>query len=148
INNDSAIALLQFKAKLGNSISTDVQIANTRTNKGFVSFTEKPGKFTLKNVCTSGGLRLFEPNPEIVFKVTLEPSNSIVELTFTPYEVGKHKLVISDLLGNIIAKLDTDVQKIETMNLLFFMDGIGNGIYILRVEGPTTLVSQKFLWLK
>ncbi|MGC8956253.1 MAG: choice-of-anchor D domain-containing protein [Candidatus Kapaibacteriota bacterium] len=148
INNDSAIALLQFKAKLGNSISTDVQIANTRTNKGFVSFTEKPGKFTLKNVCTSGGLRLFEPNPEIVFKVTLEPSNGIVELTFTPYEVGKHKLVISDLLGNIIAKLDTDVQKIETMNLLFFMDGIGNGIYILRVEGPTTLVSQKFLWLK
>jgi hypothetical protein len=148
INNDSAIALLQFRAKLGNEVSTNINIENTRTNKGLATFTERPGKLTLKNICTSGGLRLFQPMPKVVFEVNPLPSNGTLELTFTPYETGKHKISISDLLGNIILDVFFNVSNIETTFVPIYLFEIGNGVYILTIEGPTTLRTQKFLWLK
>ncbi|ROL58196.1 choice-of-anchor D domain-containing protein [Bacteroidetes/Chlorobi group bacterium Naka2016] len=148
INNDSAIAMLQFKAKLGNAVSTDIEIGNTRTNKGFVVFTEKPGKFTLKNVCNSGGLRLFEPKPMVVFDINPVPSNNTIELTFTPLETGMHRITICDLLGNTLISTNFEFQKVETIVYQIYAKELNNGIFILRLEGPTTLRSQKFIWLK
>lgn len=148
INNDSVIALLQFRAKLGNSISTDINIENSKTNKGLVTFTEKSGKFTLKNVCMSGGPRLFQPVPQVLFEIKPAPNNGMLELKFTPYEAGLHKIVISDLLGNVIQEVKIDIANTETILIPIYLFELGNGFYILSLESPATLRTQKFLWLK
>jgi hypothetical protein len=148
LNSDSAIALLHFKAKLGNSVSTKIEIRNSQALKGFIQFTEKQGMFSLKDVCSSGGLRLFEPNPNVVFVVNTEPSNDFVNLRFTPLELGLHKIVFTDLLGNSILSLNVDINSAYEQYIPVKFSNALNGIYIVRIEGPTTLRSQKFLWLK
>ncbi|MCX7908909.1 MAG: choice-of-anchor D domain-containing protein [Ignavibacteria bacterium] len=148
IGNDSAIALLLFKAKLGNSPWTDIIIQNTKTAKGFVNFIEKPGKLTLKNICESGGLRLFEPNPKTVISILTEPKNNLINLRFSPIELGLHRVVISDFLGNSLISLDIAVEGNEEQNIPIFINNFGEGVFILRIEGPTSIRTQKFLWLK
>ncbi|MFN3782087.1 MAG: hypothetical protein ACK4SO_07920, partial [Candidatus Kapaibacteriota bacterium] len=106
VNSDSAIALLQFRAKLGNSPETKIDLTNTKTTKGLVIFAEKPGKLTIKNICNSGGLRLFEPNPNTPFLLHADPGTQSIYVKFTPRELSQHKLIITDLLGNVIEKLE------------------------------------------
>lgn len=148
INNDSAIALLQFRAKLGNSHQTIIKLENTKTLKGIVRFTEKPGKLTIRNICNSGGLRLFEPNPNILFEITTEPGNDVVYVKFTALEIGLHKLIVSDLLGKVISYVVVNVDESTEKGISIYVRNLGTGCYFLRIEGPTTMRNQKFFWLR
>lgn len=148
INSEQAIALLKFKAKLGNDTSTAIYIQNTKTAKGFVSFTEKLGKFTLLDVCKSGGLRLYEPNPSPIFLVSVNSGSNTIEIVFDPLEIGLHKIVISDIFGNSVYSYFVEVDQPIQQKVHFYENLLSNCIYFVRIEGPTTIRTQKIYWIK
>jgi len=148
INSDSAIALLNFRAKLGNDTSTSVAIRNTRTAKGFVVFKETNGSFSLKNVCKSGGLRLFEPQPGPIFMVTTNPSENSIDVVFEPLELGIHKITLTDIFGNIIFSTEYEFSSPSQQEFRVYNNILSDGVYFVRVEGPTTVRSKKVFWVK
>ncbi len=148
INSDSAIALLQFRAKLGNSPQTNIDLSNTKTTKGLVIFAEKPGKLTIKNICNNGGLRLFEPNPNTVFFLYAEPGTNQLFVKFTPREISRHRLTITDLLGNVVEKLEFEETDYSEKQLVINFSNSVTGIYIVRLESLSSVLTQKFFWLK
>ncbi len=148
INNDSAIALLQFRAKLGNNQSTDIFVENTKTAKGYVKFMERNGKLTIKNICNSGGPRLFDPYSSTIFFVYLEANSNIAYVKFTPEEFGFHRIVITDLFGHNLLATELFINDSFEKEVPMILNNFALGAYFIRIEGPTNVRYQKFFWLK
>lgn len=148
INSDSAIALLSFRAKLGNDTSTSIVIQNTRVAKGFVVFKETAGSFSLKNICRSGGLRLFEPKPEPILNVISNPYENTIDVVCDPLELGPHKIYLTDIFGNTIVSTEIEFSTPIRQEFRIYLNLLSDGVYFLRVEGPTTVRSKKVFWVR
>ncbi|MCX7879676.1 MAG: choice-of-anchor D domain-containing protein [Ignavibacteria bacterium] len=148
IASDSAIAKLKFRAKLGNNTTTDIIIENTKTAKGLVNFKETKGKFTLLNVCSSGGLRLFEPGLNPFYSVIINANEQKVYLKFYPYELGNHKFRIYNVYGIQFAEFSIDIKEAREYKIDLPFEQIPEGIYFVTAESQTSFTSVKFIWLK
>lgn len=145
---DSTVANLRFRAKLGTDEFTDIVISNTKTAKGFVAFKENTGKLTIKNICKSGGPRLFDPRAVEKFIVTPNYDNRTVDIRISMIEVGSYTLQIFNTNGVLIYKSNLDLKEPTETLLQIPFQLQSEGLYIIVLNTPSTIQTQKFIWIK
>lgn len=147
--NDSTIAKLRFRAKLGDAETTEISISNTKTKMGFVRFIEKPGKLTLTNICQSGGPRLFDPwGSPATIRIVNNPESNSIYIKINAIETGLHSVLIYNIQGKLIKKFEIAFPKPSEENLILPMNLEEEGVYIVVLRTPTQILSEKFVLLK
>lgn len=147
--NDSSIAKLRFRAKLGTAETTDIIISNTKTKEGYVRFSEKSGKLSITNICQSGGPRLFDPwGTFSLLKVKVISQSNNISLAFNPIEKGKHFFSIYNLEGQIIAHYEINFQSLSEANFNIITNLQNEGVYLVVVITPSQVLSEKFVFLR
>ncbi len=145
---DSTIANLRFRAKLGTDEFTDIIMSNTKAAKGYIVFKENAGKLTITNICKSGGPRLFDPRA--VQKLVVAPNfdNETVDVQFSTPEQGSYTLQI--LNTNAVQVYKTTIiasNRQETLLQVPFQLQ-SEGAYIVVLNTPSSIYTQKFIWIK
>ncbi|MGQ9819664.1 MAG: choice-of-anchor D domain-containing protein [Candidatus Kapaibacteriales bacterium] len=146
---DSTIAKLRFRAKLGNAESSEIKISNTKTQKGFVRFEENAGRFTLINICQSGGPRLFDPwGNRTNLQVQTNPQTGEVLLKINVTERGPHLISLYNLYGKLLInfKIYFPNPIEEILHLPSYI--LEQGIYLIVLETPTEMLKEKFVLLR
>lgn len=145
---DSTIANLRFRAKLGTDEFTDIVISNTKTTRGFVTFKENVGKLTITNICKSGGPRLFYPRGAEKLIVAPNYDAKTIDIRLLMIESGSYTLQIFNTNGVMIYKSTIDLKEPNEMFLQIPFQLHSEGTYIVVLNTPSIIQTQKFIWIK
>lgn len=146
---DSTIAKLKFRAKLGNEESTEIKIFNTKTKKGFVRFEETAGKFTLTNICQSGGPRLFDPwGSRTSLQILTNQESREINLKINTIEKGSHLISFHNIYGKSVLNLEIYFSNPveETLHIPFNI--LEQGVYLVVLKTPTEMLTEKFVLIR
>ena len=132
-----------FKAMLGKAKSTQVRVANTSVTTGKAIFEETPGNFDLKEVCESGGIRLFSPTGLAgLLQITPNPTGGNITITYETIESGTTRLWLSDILGINALELFNGSSSQGVHETQVDLSKLSSGRYIVILQTPTAKFSK------
>jgi hypothetical protein len=144
-NTDSILAILKFKAALGNDTITSLKIDNiVPIGRGRIVISKEDGLFQLTGVCREGGNRLFEAKGKLVLSQNRpNPAGSNTNLEFEIIETGYTSIYIMDMTGKVVKtilnkSLSRGVYSIS-MNLM----DLPSGSYYYILQTPSEKISKR-----
>lgn len=132
---DSILTFMKFRAMLGNSEYTALEILDAETKYGLVEFNEIPGRYRLIIDDTS---HLFDPFRESRY---LSPyPNPTIGLTYIKFELsepGYSKLSLHDYVGREVEIISHKLYKAGIQEASFNASKYSAGMYFLVLKTPT-----------
>lgn len=140
------LAVLSFRAGLGDDTITSLRLDNYRSFGGKVRLTSSPGTFHLTGVCTEGGARLWRPGGvTALLSVSPQPAESFVRAEYELAAASAIEWTLTDNLGRrtvIISQAPEDAG-IHAAEL--DMRYVPKGMYVLRMNTGIESVSLPLL---
>lgn len=141
--NTDILNKLEFTAVLGNDSCTDISIEKFQWNCEDVKVQTFNGKFCLKNICKASGQRLFDDEGKFFLSQNLpNPSTNITEITFGIIEEGISKLVIHDILGNVIHIEAEAYYKPGEYKAYVNTSEFARGVYFYTLKSPSSSITR------
>ncbi len=142
------LARIPMVACLGDGITTPIELLvfdwlDEKGDKIEYETQLQSGKFTVRGICTEGGVRLYDADGQAsMFMVTPHPIRSGTELRFTILEQGITTISLTDVLGRhlILAQgaYPNGIHSVEIST-----NTLTNGIYLLMMQTPTQVFTQQ-----
>lgn len=96
--------------------------------------------------CDEGESRLLTfTNPKSSIIEIKYNNNSNVDIIFNAIESGNNKIIISDILGNIIENMDITTKSGNSIKLEFSFNNYLNGVYHILIVTPSEIYNEKIL---
>ncbi len=133
------LSSLQFRAMLGNVLTSDIKIENTVAQNGYVEFSEQSGTFLLTGVCEEGStLRLFDPTGtrNEILTPAPHPVSSDTELAFSTREKGNIRLEVIDVSGRTTHVLFEGYLERGEHLVPFRVSELETGTYLIVLKSP------------
>lgn len=138
------LALLQFRAMLGDSIATGLTLEGAESVGETIDVRTMSGRFQLLGVCTDGGTRLVRATGEGgILKVRPNPLNGSGDITVRTIESGRTRLVMMDLLGREVAVLHDGELSLGEHLMPLRMENLAAGSYTILLVTPTARYIQR-----
>jgi len=95
----------------------------------------------------------FDKEPFIPERLTLQPAfpnpfNSITTIRYSLPEASSMKLSVRDLTGRKVVVLASGNREAGVHSAIWSADGVGSGLYFVRLETDTKTITQKVLLVK
>lgn len=150
IFKEGTLAKLNFKVGLGNDTVSTLRLSNSSPiGGGRIVIKEESGKFTLKNYCTQGGTRLFDPSGKFNLDIKGDqPIQNPVEVVYELLEPGRTLLQIVDLNGNPVSTLFDYDAKPGKYSVSLNPDELSDGVYILILKSPNQKLTKRIMIVK
>ncbi|MGA2297094.1 MAG: choice-of-anchor D domain-containing protein [FCB group bacterium] len=150
---EQATKTFKFRAMLGDSVSTQLILQNSRVEVGQANFDETNiGTFTLLGVCkniTTGVLRLYDPTGTAQFiSIKPNPASSAVQLDYEISEKGNTKIWLANVLGNNVLTLLDEYSEAGVKSLSFNTMDLSNGVYFIIMQTPTQIFNSRISIIK
>ncbi len=142
--SEGELLRVEFIAALGEKMSTPLEFLVFN----WVDGTSVPvrmiaGRFTLTDICETGGRRLVDASGNAAIKsVRPNPAHAVSEIEYEVNEHGRTQLVIVDLLGQPVATLvNGDLQPGRYL-VQFDASKLASGTYFCVLQTPTLRLHQ------
>jgi WD40 repeat protein len=136
--SDSVLGMLTFTATLGDDTTTTLHLSNQTSNPAILSLSSSDSTFTLLGVCTSGGLRLLNPNGvATITSIQPNPAQESILVNLSLTEQGRTVIDLLDTRGRIAKILFDGTPSLGQQTLTFDLHGLASGAYSLRLTTPT-----------
>lgn len=132
---DTVLTYLYFKAVLGNSDHTKVNLESFRWTECESSIAMIDNAVQITNLCEAGGTRLFFPNavPNSLKQNYPNPFDKTTKIEFTARADSKAKVIISNLLGEILQTYEYDCKANSKYELNIDAFSLPAGIYCYKL---------------
>jgi len=137
IGPDSVIALLRFRAMLGDALSTPLTLDDVAPVGGKAVVARIPGSFTLTDLCAEGGTRLLSTGSFSLKPARPNPAVSLAEIEYEIVEDGRVRLVVTDALGRRVTVLVDADMKAGRYVVPFDVSLLASGLYYYELRTPT-----------
>lgn len=97
-------------------------------------------------VCNEGEPRLltFTTQNKSIIEIKYYNSSN-VDITFNAIESGNNKIIISDIMGNIIENKEIETKSGNSVNIKLNVNNYLNGIYFITITTPSEIYSEKIM---
>lgn len=148
-DTDTNVTFLNFLAAWGNAEETDIIPVNTYTFGHNLNVTEISGKFKLKDICFSGGARLYlDTSWFYLSEITPNPVTEFINFTYNIIENGTYEIVLTDVSGGNMVTIETGKKPAGCYNKTIPLKNIGNGVYHLIYRNGSLIDIKKFVVIK
>ena len=143
--NEIEIAELPFRTALGNDSTSTLNINGAKVlGKAKLKIFESDGNFRLLDLCTEGGVRLFDASEK--FNLESPSPNPLVASTYINYELLENsniELDVIDYTGNRLLSIDSGYKSIGTYSASLDIDKLPSGIYFIRLQTQNQSIVRK-----
>ncbi len=143
--NEIEIAELPFRTALGNDSTSLLNINGAKVlGKAKLKIFETDGNFRLLDLCTEGGVRLFDASNK--FNLETPSPNPLVASTYINYELledGIIELDVIDYTGNKLFSIDSGYKNIGKYSSELNIDKLPSGLYFIRLQTQTQILVRK-----
>ena len=148
-DTDSIVTFLNFLATWGNAEETDIIPVNTYTFGHNLNVTEISGKFSLEDICFSGGARLYVDTIRFYLSdITPNPVNENLNFTYSIIENSYYEILLTDVSGGFIMTIEAGTKPLGSYSKAISLKNIGNGVYYLIYKNGSLIDIKKFVLLK
>ncbi len=139
----SGIAILRFRAMLGNDSVTVLSLQNVAT-KGFPALIDTIcGTFKLKGICYANGPRLVSgTGQQQSLSINPNPADSKTMIDIVSFEQGEISLELHDVNGRLIKTLLKSELAPGTKSMYLQTTEFASGPYLLVMRTPTEVVTK------
>ncbi|MGA2296920.1 MAG: DUF2341 domain-containing protein, partial [FCB group bacterium] len=142
---DGILYNFDFVSTLGDSECTDINISDFKWLNGLSNVDMISGRFCLTDVCKEGGERLFNSDGKISFEQCKpNPATDNTVIDFEVIEKARTQIYIMDILGRKVGTIFDKFTDPGKYTIQFDVSSIENGLYILVLQTPTSLL-QRFM---
>ncbi len=146
---DSILGFVPTVATLGDEVTTELILENSRAVDGFLDLSEVPGSFTLIGLCEEGGTRLFRSTGRIQLQQNHpNPFNSSTVIGFSLREAGPTRLFVVDALGREVSVLFDQDAEPGSYTARFDAGTLPAGLYRVLLVSAGQMLSQPMLLVK
>lgn len=146
--NDVALRL-PFLVTLGAREQTVIEVLQSQPVGGRLTIVERPGSFTLEQICREGGTRLFDGSVRAGIRaVRPNPFNPSTEILVGIAGEEETEIFVTDLLGRRVATLASGVMKPGEYSIRFDAQGLPSGMYIVVLRTADVLRTANMLLSK
>ena len=143
--NEIEIAELPFRTALGNDSTSTLNINGAKVlGKAKLKIFEADGNFRLLDLCTEGGVRLFDASEK--FNLESPSPNPLVASTFINYELLENsniELEVIDYTGNRLISIDSGYKSIGKYSVSLDIDKLPSGVYFIRLQTQNQNIVRK-----
>jgi hypothetical protein len=140
---------LKFRAVFGDSVCSMIRLDSIVWENAIVKSQTKNAVVCLLDICRAYGTRLFLHTGQLRLEQSFpNPASDKIEIEYETIEIGRHKLYITDVFGNIVemvfegdTKPKADVASVSTINF-------AQGVYFYVLETPTRVLKRKMQIIK
>jgi hypothetical protein len=146
-DGSNVLALIPSTAMLGRVDTTDLTIESFEWIEPLVEFptTTVDGIFWLENNCPEGGERQYIKSGVVILKpISPNPVAGAAVASFELVEPGRTRLTISDALGKLVSVVLDDDAVAGSFAIPLDLQSLLPGSYLLVLETPTQIRSQRF----
>ncbi len=142
------IGEFSFISTLGNAESTDIILEESKASPGALRFTEKPGSFTLSDICYEGGKRLVFKQSDFYLLCLPNPAGEKCVFEYGLVENANFTIKIFDIYGKMVKLVEEGFQKAGTYKKEADLSDLSGGVYYIRLKSPALVLTKKLLILK
>ncbi len=140
---------LKFRAVFGDSVCSMIRLDSIVWENATVKSQTKSSVVCLLDICQAYGTRLFLHTGQLRLEQSFpNPASDKIEIEYETIEIGRHKLYITDVFGNIIETIfDGDTK--PKADVISIATGIlAQGVYFYILETPTRSLKRKMQIIK
>lgn len=137
----------RFKAALGNAETSPVRLVEMEWHRGCPpDFAIEEGSFTLTELCTDGGVRLFNTDGTLKLdRIEPNPASGNMSISFEVIESGPTALYVMDMHGRKIGTLLKGEMTAGAYRTDFNVATWPQGNYLVVLETPTAQLTKKLI---
>jgi WD40 repeat protein len=143
--NELEVAQLQFRTALGNDSTSSLNINGAKVlGKAKLKIYETDGNFRLLDLCTEGGIRLFDASNS--FSLESPSPNPLIANSYVNYELLENsniELDVIDYTGNRLLSLDSGYKSIGAYTVSIDINKLPSGIYFIRLQTQNQSIVRK-----
>ena len=144
-DSTGVLAMLSFRAKLGNAESTPLEIVDFRWDAApSAPVMKRHGIFYLLDLCRAAdSTRLFiSGETSSIIAIRPNPVSTVAEIDFSLAEEGRAELYLVDILGNTVAYLLDAPLDPARYSVRADLSGLAVGRYFLTLRTPTEILTE------
>lgn len=146
-DGNDTLAIIEMKAGLGEIETSPIILKSMVFQSGKAQVTTKDGEFHLTGICKEGSTRLYKSGAVLSLFTYPNPANDVLNLDVTVAEAGRHRITLTNTLGEEVAELYNNSisgSQVITNSLV----DIPNGLYFIVLQSPTQKVVHKLYIVK
>lgn len=141
---DSAIALLECIAALGNDTLTKVEFTEVTTDFGSSDIGTRSGVVYVTGQCTEGGIRLLDRKKVTALRAVYpNPSNGFVTFDISTPERAPISITLVDALGKTVRTLYKGMPAGDEWNYSTLVTDVPNGVYQVVLQTYSDVRTQR-----